>query len=74
MKSLNGKVVSTKMQNTIVVEVQHQRMHPLYKKFITKSKRFKVHSEDPSVKEGDMVTIEQIRPISKEKHFKLKTI
>lgn len=72
MRTLSGKVVSTKMKDTVIVEVQNQRMHPLYKKFITRSKRFKVHSEDQNIKEGDLVTIEETRPMSKEKHFKIK--
>lgn len=71
MKRLVGKVVSSKMKNTIVVEVEITRLHPLYRKHIKRSKRFKVHCEDQTVKEGDIVKIVPTRPISREKHYKL---
>lgn len=71
MKMLVGKVVSKKMSKTIVVEVVRQRMHPLYKKMLHSSKRYKVHCIDESVKEGDIVKIVSVSPISKEKHFRL---
>lgn len=70
-KQLIGKVVSTKMQKTLVVEVKNSRAHPLYKKRITKHKRFKVHSEASDVKLGDTVKIVETRPTSKDKRFKL---
>jgi len=59
------------MSSTLVVEVVKSRLHPLYKKIIRKTKRYKVHHEDPSVKVGDLVKIRETRPISKEKHYKL---
>lgn len=71
MKILAGIVVSTVMSNTLVVEVVKSRLHPLYKKIIRKTKRYKVHNEDSSVKVGDMVKLVQTRPISKEKHYKV---
>lgn len=71
MKALIGKVVSTKMQKTVVVEVKTSRPHPLYKKIVKKRKRFKVHNKDLKLKLGDKVEIVQTRPISKEKHFKV---
>lgn len=70
MKAITGKVVSTKMKNTIVVEVIRQRVHPLYKKIMKKTIRLKAHCEDQTIKEGDMVEIVSTRPISKEKFFK----
>ncbi|OGG16831.1 30S ribosomal protein S17 [Candidatus Gottesmanbacteria bacterium RIFCSPHIGHO2_02_FULL_39_11] len=70
MKAIAGKVVSTKMKNTIIVEVARQRVHPLYKKIMKKTIRLKAHCEDESVKEGNMVEIISTRPISKEKFFK----
>lgn len=70
MKNIIGKVVSTKMAKTIVVAVERQTIHPLYKKIIRRTKRVKVHSEDASLKVGDTVRIVGTRPISKEKHFK----
>lgn len=71
MKELTGKVVSCKMKNTIVVEVESTRLHPLYRKYLKRSKRLKVHCEDQTVKEGDTVKIVSTRPMSKEKHYKL---
>lgn len=69
MKFLEGKVVSKKMAKTIVVEVERKRPHPLYKKIIRKTKRYKVHCLDETVKQGDKVRIKSCRPISREKHF-----
>ena len=74
MKTLIGKIVSTKMQKTVVVEVETSRRHPLYKKIIKKRKKFKAHNEDLKLKIGDKVEIVQTRPISKEKHFKVVKI
>lgn len=71
MKNIIGKVVSTKMAQTAVVAIERQTIHPLYKKIIRRTKRVKVHSEDGSLKVGDMVKIASTRPLSKEKHFKL---
>lgn len=74
MKAIVGKVVSTKMTNTIVVEVGRQLVHPLYKKILRRTKRYKVHNEDAKVKEGDIVQIMQIRPESRDKHYKFVKI
>lgn len=71
MKALVGKVVSTKMQKTVVVEIETSRAHPLYKKVVKKKKRFKAHNEGLKLKVGDKVKIVQTRPVSKEKHFKV---
>lgn len=71
MKEIIGKVVSNKTPKTLIVEVETQRLHPLYKKFMKSKKKYKVHYEDLSVKVGDVVKIVSVRPISKEKHFKL---
>ena len=68
-KKFTGKVVSTKMQKTVVVEVERKFSHPIYKKVITRHKKYKAHNENFNLKEGDMVLIEETRPISKEKHF-----
>lgn len=70
-KILTGKVVSTKMQNTIVVKVTTVRAHPIYKKKMRRDKKIKAANFNLAVKEGDTVKIVQIRPISKEKHFKV---
>lgn len=71
MKVLTGKVVSTKMAKTVVVEVVRQRIHPLYKKIMHKTKRYKAHNENTDIKVGDIVEIESTHPISKEKHYKI---
>lgn len=65
-----GRVVSTKMQKTVVVVVERFKKHPLYKKAFTRSKKFLV--EDPlGVKEGDVVEFVKVAPISKNKHWKI---
>lgn len=69
-----GKVVSDKMDKTIVVEVEYLKKHRLYKKSIRRHSRFKAHDEDNSAKVGDLVRIEESRPYSREKHFKLAEI
>lgn len=70
-KTLVGEVVSTKMQKTVVVEVQRKFRHPLYQKVITRHKKFKAHNEKLELAVGDMVKIEETKPISKDKHFKV---
>ena len=68
-KVITGIVVSTRMNKTVVVKVEKKFRHPLYRKVITKHKKFKAHNELADIKEGDMVTISSTRPMSKEKHF-----
>lgn len=70
-KLLIGKVVSTKMNKTAVVEVSTKSKHPLYKKIILRHRKYKAHNEDIKLKVGDMVKITQSRPMSKEKHFRV---
>jgi small subunit ribosomal protein S17 len=64
---LTGRVTSDKMDKTITVLVDRRIMHPLYKKFIRRSKKYAAHDEDNSCKIGDMVRIEECRPMSKRK-------
>lgn len=71
MKTLEGKVISSGMKKTIIVEIKRQRIVPLYKKIIRRSRHYKVHSENPEIKIGDMVKIESCRPISKDKHYQV---
>jgi small subunit ribosomal protein S17 len=66
-----GQVVSTKMQKTIVVEVSRRVPHPLYKRIITKRKKFYAHDEKNDAKLGDTVRIIECRPLSKLKHWRL---
>ncbi len=70
MKRLTGMVMSTKMNETIVVEVERFWTHPIYKKKIRRKKRYLV-DDKLGVKEGDIVTIEECRPISRNKNFKV---
>ena len=64
---LTGRVVSDKMDKTITVLVERRVMHPLYKKFIRRSKKYAAHDELNTCKEGDLVSIEECPPISKRK-------
>jgi len=64
---LSGRVVSDKMDKTITVLVERRVIHPLYKKFIRRSKKYAAHDENNLCKEGDAVRIEECRPISKRK-------
>ena len=69
-----GQVVSTKMSKTIVVEVIMKKAHPLYKRVIAKNKKFYAHDEDNSAHVGDFVEIEETRPLSRLKRWRLKNI
>ncbi len=64
---LTGRVTSDKMNNTVTVLVNRRVMHPIYKKFIRRSKKYAAHDEANLCKTGDMVRIEECRPISKRK-------
>jgi small subunit ribosomal protein S17 len=71
MKKLIGRVVSSRMNKTIVVAIGREIVHPLYKKIMRRTTKIKAHCEDPRIKEGNMVKIISCRPISKEKHYKV---
>jgi small subunit ribosomal protein S17 len=66
---LTGRVVSDKTDKTVTVLVERRVMHPLYKKFIRRSKKYAAHDEANLCKEGDVVSIEECRPISKSKSW-----
>jgi small subunit ribosomal protein S17 len=66
-----GKVVSTKMNKTAVVEVQRIKIHPKYKKRYKVQKRYKIHDERNECKVGDVVIFQECRPLSKEKRWRL---
>ena len=70
-KVLKGVVVSDKMDKTVVVEVTRFVEHKKYGKRIKKTKNYKAHDADNAKKVGDVVEIEEVRPISKDKHFTL---
>ena len=69
-----GEVVSTKMNKTIVVKVEMKKAHPLYRRVINSSKRFHVHDEENKALLGDVVRIEETRPMSKLKRWRLLDI
>ena len=73
-KVLTGKVLSLKMQNTAVVEVERAYRHRLYHKTIRRHKKYKVGMSGVKVNEGDIVRIIETRPISKDKHFVIKEV
>jgi len=73
-KILKGKVVSNKMDKTVVIEIENRSSHPKYKKTIVKTKKFKAHDESNQCKIGDIVEIVEHRPISKTKRWMLKEV
>jgi len=69
-----GEVVSAKMQKTIVVQVSRRVPHPLYKRIITKHKKFYAHDEQSTARVGDVVRIVECRPLSKLKRWQLSDV
>jgi small subunit ribosomal protein S17 len=70
---MQGVVVSDKQDKTITVLVERRVMHPLYKKYVKKSKKYAAHDEANSFKEGDNVSIRECRPLSKNKRWEVLT-
>ena len=70
-RQLVGRVVSDKMQKTVTVLVERRVKHPLYGKVITRSSRFHAHDEARACKEGDLVRIEECRPIARTKSWRV---
>ena len=73
-KEFVGIVKSDKMEKTIVVAIATKTLHPLYKKYITRTKKVKAHDETNEAKIGDRVRVVECRPISKEKCWRLAEI
>ncbi len=73
-KTLQGLVVSRKMDKTIAVQITRQVKHPLYEKYIRRSTKLLAHDENNECNEGDTVIIESTRPISKHKSWRLQKI
>ena len=71
IKELVGKVVSNKMQNTITVAVNRVKMHPLYKKRYTVTKKYYAHDQEQQANIGDVVKIRETKPMSKRKRWNL---
>jgi len=70
---MQGVVVSDKMDKTVTVKVERRFMHPLYKKFIRRSKKYAAHDETNAIKIGDLVKIRECKPISKRKTWEIVT-
>ncbi len=68
---LQGVVVSDKQDKTVTVLVERRVMHPLYKKYVRKSKKYAAHDEDNAFKDGDDVMIRECRPLSKRKRWEV---
>ncbi len=68
---IQGIVVSDKMQKTVVISVERKKKHRLYHKVVTVTERYKAHDQDDSCKLGDVVRIEEARPMSKDKRWRV---
>lgn len=73
-KTRTGKVVSAKMNKTIVVAVQRMVKHPLYKKYIKRTSKLHVHDEKNDAREGDTVRVIETRPLSKTKRWRVQEV
>jgi len=73
-RTASGTVVSNKMNKTITVLVERRIKHPLYGKYIKRSKKIHAHDPENQCQEGDQVTIEETKPISKTKAWKLSSV
>jgi len=70
-RQLTGRVVSDKMQKTVTVQVERRVKHPLYGKVVTRSSRFHAHDEERACKAGDLVLIEECRPLARTKSWRV---
>ena len=70
-KTMTGVVVSNKMDKTVVIKVERRFSHPVFKKVVKTTKKYKVHDEKNECLEGDLVRIQETRPLSKEKRWRL---
>ena len=70
-KIMTGVVVSNKMDKTVVIKVERRFSHPVFKKVVKTTKKYKVHDEKNECLEGDLVRIQETRPLSKEKRWRL---
>lgn len=71
VRTLIGRVVSDKMDKTVTVLVERRVTHPMYGKIVTRSKKYHAHDEKDEYKEGDMVLIEECRPLSRTKAWRV---
>ena len=70
-KTMTGVVVSSKMDKTVVVKVERRFAHPVFKKIVKTTKKYKVHDERNECVDGDFIRIQETRPLSKEKRWRL---
>ena len=70
-KTMTGVVVSNKMDKTVVIKVERRFAHPVFKKVVKTTKKYKVHDEKNECLEGDFVRVQETRPLSKEKRWRL---
>lgn len=73
-KARVGRVVSTKMEKTVIVAVDRQRLHRLYKKPVRRQTRFKAHDENSVCATGDLVRIQETRPLSRDKRWRVAEV
>ena len=73
-KELVGEVVSSRMQKTIVVQVVRKKTHPFYGRVVSRAKKFYAHDEKNEARVGDVVRLEETRPLSKLKRWRLKEV
>lgn len=71
IRTITGKVVSNKMNKTVAVSVERKVKHPMYGKYVRKTAKYLAHDEDNACNEGDIVTIAECRPLSKNKSWRL---
>ena len=74
MRTITGKVVSNKMNKTVAVSVERKVKHPMYGKYVRKTAKYLAHDEENACNEGDIVTIAECRPLSKNKSWRLVEI
>tara|TARA_R110001583_G_scaffold163001_1_gene315224 strand:- start:7178 stop:7429 length:252 start_codon:yes stop_codon:yes gene_type:complete len=74
IRTLQGVVISNKMDKSIVVMIERRVKHPMYGKYITRSTKLKAHDEVNVCNEGDVVTIREVAPISKSKNWTLVSV
>ncbi len=74
VRQVTGKVVSDKMDKTVTVLIERRVKHPIYGKYVSKSSKLKAHDENNECKAGDVVTIQESRPLSKSKSWTLVKI
>ena len=73
-RRLTGRVVGDKMDKTVTVQVEGKRKHPTYKKYVVRSEKYKAHDAENACRVGDKVLIEETRPLSRDKRWRVKEI